>query len=104
LIQQGLGLAIVDVVASCRANLHRKLLERLGATSLLPPETELYAASYRPVDRDGRPSLDIWQEPLAIGETMPSLPLWLRGAICLHFDLAATYDRTCREQRILVGA
>jgi hypothetical protein len=85
------------------ANLHRELLERLGATPLLPPDTELYAASFRPIERGGQPSLDIREERLAIGEAMPSLPFWLRGAICLRVDLATTYDRTCREQRILVN-
>jgi hypothetical protein len=103
-LQQGLGLVIVDVVTGRRANLHRELLERLGASSLLPVDTELYASSYRPIERDGQPSLDIWQEGLAIGEPMPSLPLWLRGAICLQVDLATTYDRNCREQRILVNS
>jgi hypothetical protein len=103
-LQQGLGLVIVDVVTGRRANLHRELLGRLGAESLLPQGVELYAASYRPVERDGEPRLDIWQEGLAIGQTLPSLPLWLRGALCLEVDLEGTYDRTCREQRILVSA
>jgi hypothetical protein len=56
------------------------------------------------LDRDGQASLDIWQEGLTIGRSLPSLPLWLRGALCLHVDLEATYDRTCREQRIPVVA
>jgi hypothetical protein len=103
-LQQGLGLVIVDVVTGRRANLHRELMDRLGAESLLPQDVELYAASYRPVERDGEPRLDIWQEGLAIGQTLSSLPLWLRGALCLEVDLEGTYDRTCREQRILVSA
>ncbi len=78
-LQQGLGLVVVDVVSGRRANLHHELLGRLGSASSLPPDAELYAASYRPIERDGRPSLDIWHEPLAIGNRMPSLPLWLRG-------------------------
>jgi hypothetical protein len=103
-LQQGLGLVIIDVVTGRRASLHRELLGRLGAESSLPQGVELYAASYRPVERDGEPSLDIWQEGLAIGQTMPSLPLWLGGALCLEVDLEGTYSRTCREQRILVSA
>ena len=65
---------------------------------------ELSASSYRPVDRDGQISLDIWQEGLALGKPLPSLPLWLRGSLSLRGDLDATYDRTCREQRIPVNA
>jgi hypothetical protein len=48
--------------------------------------------------------LEVKHERLAIGEPMPGPPLWLRGAFCLQVDLDATYDRTCREQRIPVGA
>jgi hypothetical protein len=95
-----LGLVIVDVVTGRRFNLHDALLRRLGTDAAIPRDAELYAASYRPVDRDGQPSLDIWQEGLAIGEALPSLPLWLRGSLCLLVDLDATYDRTCCEQRI----
>jgi len=35
-----------------------------------------------------------WCQPL------PVLPLWLRGGLSLRVDLEATYERTCREQRI----
>jgi hypothetical protein len=103
-LQRGIGLVIVDVVTDRRANLHDALLNHLGTGPALPLAADLYATSYRPVDRDGQPSLDIWQEGLAVGESLPSLPLWLRGALCFRVDLDATYDRTCREQRIPVGA
>ncbi|HZW33648.1 MAG TPA: hypothetical protein VFF52_23205 [Isosphaeraceae bacterium] len=101
-LQQGLGLAFVDVVTSRRADLHGELLTRFGAEATRPLDAELVATSYRPVDRDGQPSLEIWLESVKVGEPLPSLPLWLRGSLCLHVDLDATDDRTCREQRILV--
>jgi Protein of unknown function (DUF4058) len=101
-LQQGVGLVIVDVVTERRSNLHDALLKRLGAEAAIPLDAELYAASYRPVERDGQSSLDIWQEGLAIGSPLPNLPLWLCGNLCLPIELDATYDRTCRELRILV--
>jgi hypothetical protein len=52
------------------------------------------------VKRDEQPNLDIYQEALAVGRPLPTLPLWLRGNLCMPVDLDATYDRTCREQRI----
>ncbi|MUG99665.1 hypothetical protein F7734_48255 [Scytonema sp. UIC 10036] len=61
----------------------------------------LYAVAYRVVERSEESSLDIWYESLNIGDSLPTLPLWLRGGLCLPVDLNATYDRTCREQRIL---
>ena len=44
--------------------------------------------------------LDIWQEPLAVGHALLTMPLWLPGSLSLPVALEATYDRTCREQRI----
>ena len=90
-LQQGVGLAIVDVVTERLANLaHDDLLARVGepvASGL----GGLYAAAYRPVERDGQPRLDVWQEPLALGRPLPVLPLWLRGGLCLPLDLPAAY-------------
>jgi hypothetical protein len=41
------------------------------------------------------------EEVEGVGGVLPILPLWLRGEICLPVDLAETYERTCREQRIV---
>lgn len=98
-LQGGVGLVIVDVVTSRLANLHLALLARLGEESP-PPPTPLYAASYRPVERDGSHALDIWREDLHVGGDLPTMPLWVRGDLCFPVDLAGTYDRTCREQRM----
>jgi hypothetical protein len=100
-LHQGVGLIVVDVVTDRRANLHEELLARLHAPRGVPLQADLYAAAYRPVTRAGQPSLDIWQEPLAVGRSLPVMPLWLRGNLCLPVNLDATYDRTCREHRIL---
>ncbi|MDX1948550.1 MAG: DUF4058 family protein [Pirellulaceae bacterium] len=102
-LQQGIGLLIVDIVTDRHARLHDELLRRLLATSATTAGEELYAAAYRPVEREGETNLDIWQETLRLGEPLPTLPLWLRGNLCLRVDLAATYERTCREQRIVAG-
>jgi hypothetical protein len=105
-LQQGIGLVIVDVVTMRSANLHRELLSRL-ANRNGTPEAEvaglapLYAAAYRPVLQADRPNLAVWHEPLAVGDGLPQMPLWLPGELCLPLDLAATYDRTCREHRII---
>jgi len=100
-LQQGVGLLIVDVVTDRRACLHAELLERLHAAFEEHAEADLYASAYRPIQRDESPALDIWQAALSVGSDLPILPLWLRGNMCLQVDLAATYSRTCREQRIV---
>jgi len=102
-LQQGVGLVVVDVVTDRRANLHDGLMAHL-ASEAVSWEAELYATAYRPVVREGQTSLDIWQESLAVGDVLPPMPLWLRGDLCIPVELGATYERTCREQRIRADA
>lgn len=101
-LQQGMGLVVVDVVTGRRANLHDEFLARLRDVGASRLDTELYAVAYRPVQHDGEPHLDMWQETLAVGRSLPTMPLWLRGTLCLPVVLDRTYARTCREQRIMV--
>jgi hypothetical protein len=51
----------------------------------------------------GAASLDIWEEPLAVGQPLPTLPLRLPGHHPVPVDLEASYERTCREQRLPIG-
>lgn len=104
-LRQGIGLIVVDVVTVRQANLHGQLLARLAEGKASSVKMHLYAIAYRPtIERNGQPNLNIWQEELSIGTILPTLPLWLRGEICLPVDLAATYERTCREQRITLNS
>lgn len=102
-LQAGVGLVLVDVVTERPADLHRDLLNRLGAGDTgqgLP----LYASAYRPVERNGSSAVDVWHMPVALGQPLPTLPLWLRGGLCLPVDLEAAYERTCAEQRVRPAA
>ncbi len=56
------------------------------------------------VERDGGRVLDVWVEPIAVGQMLPTLPLWLRGGLCLPVELETTYERTCIEQRVQPAA
>jgi hypothetical protein len=102
-LQQGIGLLVVDVVTERGGNLHDELLARLRSPGRVPLDADLYAVAYRTVERSGQTALDIWQERLEVGRTLPTMPLWLRGGLCLPADLEATYERTCREQRVQVN-
>ena len=102
-LQQGVGLVIVDVVTDRRANLHNELLARLGASGMVSWEAELYAVSYRPVQQAGQPRLAMWETAVTVGDALPTMPLWLQGNLCFPVDLDATYNRTCREQRLIVN-
>ena len=102
-LQSGVGLVLVDVVTDRSGDLHRDLLARIGSGDP-GPGPSLSGSAYRPVDRDGAPVLDVWREPLAVGQPLPTLPLWLRGGLCLPVELEATYQRTCVEQRVQPAA
>jgi hypothetical protein len=42
----------------------------------------------------------MWHEPLAVGGTPPTLPLWLPGGLSFALDLESSYERTRAEQRV----
>jgi hypothetical protein len=102
-LQAGVGLVLVDVVTERVADLHRELLGRLGVGDP-GPGPDLSGSAYRPVERGGVVVLDVWREPIAIGQSLPTLPLWLRGGLCLPVELEMTYERTCVEQRVQPAA
>ena len=103
-LQSGTGLVVVDVVTNRLANLHHALVERLSPAHAPLAGPEMYAAAYRAIEQDGTARIDIWQEALGVGSALPIIPLWLRGGLCLPVDLAASYGRTCAEQRLFVRA
>ena len=96
-----IGLVVVDIVTNRKANLHNELLAHLytGQSAFL--EAELYATAYRLVNRSAQPSLDMWNEPLTIGQPLPTMPLWLHSTFCLPLDLDKSYLQTCHAQRII---
>ena len=100
-LRQGIGLLIVDIVTERTANLHNELMAQFIAPDTPFLDAALYATAYRPVGSNGESELEIWQEPLSIGEPLPTLPLWLRS-FSAPVDLGAAYTRTCREQRLAV--
>lgn len=102
-LRAGVGVVLVDVVTDRAADFHRELLVALGVPDP-GAGSALYGSAYRPVERDGSPALDIWHEVVAVGQPLPTLPLWLRGGLCLPVELEATYTRTCVEQRVQPAA
>ena len=89
-----IGLVIVDIVTGRQANLHDELVRLLEQPEIfrITPDTPLYSVAYRPVRRDpGGDQVELWPIPLAIGQTLPIMPLALRGAMTVPLDLEATY-------------
>ena len=91
---------IVDVVTERLTSLHRALVERIDPRATSTLAADLYTVAYRPVSRDGDPGLELWEEPLTIGQRLPTMPLWLDDDLCVPLDLDASYERACHDLRL----
>jgi hypothetical protein len=100
-LHQGAGLLVVDVVTERHANLHAALVARLAPDTEAVLDANLYASAYRPERQKQETLIRVWQEALALGEPLPTMPLWLKGGPCMAVHLEATYDQTCRQLRII---
>ncbi len=101
-LQAGVGLVVVDVVTNRLANLHNELIDLLELDEKYkqPGGPPIYATAYRPVRRGAEESVDAWLASLTVGESLPTLPLALRGGLCLPLELEATYAELCRRARL----
>ncbi len=105
LLQQAVGLMVVDIVSERRADLHGELLHRLYPSATIPESPDLWAAAYRPWEQAAKQTvLQIWHEPLALAATLPTLPLWLKNGPSISIDLEATYHHTCQKQKLIPAA
>jgi hypothetical protein len=102
-LKHGIAVAIVDIVTLRKANLHDELIDTLGVKSRRAAwrsPTGLYAVAYRPVTARKAPRVEAWPEPLALGEPLPVMPLWLALELCVPLRLEESYLATCRSLRI----
>jgi hypothetical protein len=102
-LNAGIGLIIVDVVTERRANLHDEMAELIvGDAPRFPGTPATYAAAYRPFRRAEEDKVSVWPVPLAVGEPLPVLPLWLREVEePVRVDLEAAYTEA--RQRGALG-
>lgn len=102
-LQKRVCVSIVDVVSVRQLNLYADLLDLIGksdpALGTDPPY--LYAVTIRGrTSPRKRPVIDIWFYPLALGQALPPLPLWLDVDLAVSLDLETSYEDTCRVLRI----
>jgi hypothetical protein len=102
-LQQGSSVVVVDTVTTRRADLNSAILSLLGVdigAATLPPAS-LSAVSYRAVGREeGSQQLEVWPAPLALGQPLPTLPLWIASDFSVPLELEASYQITCADLRI----
>jgi hypothetical protein len=102
LLQEQVSVTIVDVVTTRHFNLYGELLELIGETdpALAPEAPALYAAACRGTKKDNTWLLETWTYPVAIGQPLPTPPLWLADNLAVPLELEASYEETCRILRI----
>jgi hypothetical protein len=102
-LHAGASVVLIDIVTNRRANLHNEVLRLLGGAeaALLPEDTHLYAAAYRPVLRQDRTEVDVWTERVAVGEILPTMPLRLTGDLFVPIEFEPVYQETCRRRRVI---
>jgi hypothetical protein len=102
LLQQRVAIAIVDLVTVRDFNLYADLLEMLRHSdpSLGAEPPPLYAVSCRWRPQGQTRVLETWNQPLALGRPLPTLPLWLTDTFAVPLELKESYEQTCRDLRI----
>jgi hypothetical protein len=102
LLRKQVSVTMVDLVTVRSSNLYVELLELIGEEdpSLGEDPAPIYAVSALWHPRGLRRWLEAWSRPLAIGEPLPVLPLWLSDELAIPLDLEASYEQTCRDLRI----
>jgi len=102
-LQQGISVIVVDVVTARRGNLHAELMKLLRVSAATPGQEtgQLYGAAYRTITgADAKLQLEIWAEKLALGDPLPTLPLWIGPNQNLPLDLEKSYGAACAARRI----
>jgi hypothetical protein len=102
LLRQDVCLSIVDLVTIRQCNLYTELLALLGRSdpAFGQPAPPIYAVTCRKRNVGRQTKLETWWHPLAIGQPLPSLPVWLSETRTVVLDLEASYQETCRVLRI----
>ena len=102
LLQSRVCVAIVDLVTTRTSNLYGDLMELFGEIdpALATGSPGLYAVSCRWARKGDLWLLETWTNSLALGRSLPTLPLWLSETLAVPLELEPSYEETCRILRI----
>lgn len=96
LLKSDVAVSMIDIVTSRNFNLGRELFELVGRPAPRGEAPPLYCSTFRPLLNGRGHKVEVWEQPLAIGQPLPKFPLWLSDTLCLQFDLEESYEATCR--------
>ena len=99
LLQQGVCVTLVDLVSIRHENLYAELLSLFDLTDpqLSPTTPPMYAVTLRGrKPPKGSGFLDAWFYPMAVGQPLPTVPIWLTPELHIMLPLEMSYAETCR--------
>jgi hypothetical protein len=100
LLQEGVSVAIVDLVTTREFSLYHELMELIGVEPPMTEPSPIYAVECRMLVTGQKRRLEAWENSLAIGRSLPILPLWLSPDPAVPLDLEESYEASCRALRI----
>jgi hypothetical protein len=102
LLQQRVSVALVDLVTTRQFNLYADLLDFIGQadSTLTPDPPAVYAAACCWAREGNAWHFRAWNHGLAVGQPLPTLPLWLADNLAVPLELEQSYEDTCRILRI----
>jgi Protein of unknown function (DUF4058) len=97
LLQELVSLVVVDIVTTRGANLYSELLEAIGQSDpLLSRDSSApYVAACRSAKAQTDWLLETWAYPLAIGQSLPKVPLWVADDFAVPLELEESYEESC---------
>lgn len=103
LLQEGVHVMVVDVISLPKLPVRLPLLTRLGLEAPEAETGQLWASSYCSLPGDApRPQIVVreWAEALRVGESLPSLPLFLQtDQLWVSVELEKSYQETLEAGR-----
>jgi hypothetical protein len=101
-LERSVSVIVIDTVTNRQANLHAEIVQALeaGPGFAWQAASSLYAVAYRTAVFPDAARVQAWPETLAIGQELPTLPLWLSPELCLELPLEPTYAAACNSLRI----
>jgi hypothetical protein len=101
ILSQGISLIIGDILSIPFFNLHNQLLRALEISEGKIEEKKempLYCSSYRVTfDVNEKPVVEFWAYSLKVGDTLPTLPLFIASEIAVPVKLEEAYKEACER-------
>ncbi|MCI0455694.1 MAG: DUF4058 family protein [Gemmataceae bacterium] len=97
LLRELVSVVIVDVVTTRTQNLYGELLDLIGQSdpALHPEPPALYTVACRLTKPKKEWLLETWTQTLALGQPLPTVPLWLADDLAVPLELEESYEQSC---------